>query len=98
MNYTTALFCEIDKYAIESYCAIHHTPKDLNVGDVSAVNASDVPDFNVMFGGSPFQDFSVAGLQGGGCLDVPPMRTPVQSAGSALYKAPVLPRLWKQCN
>lgn len=65
MNYKTALFCEFDKYAAESYCAVHGVDPSLNIGDITQADEKAVPDFNVMFGGSPCQDFSVAGKQGG---------------------------------
>lgn len=65
MIYKNALFCEFDKYAAESYCAIHGTDPALNIGDITKADEKSVPDFNVMFGGSPCQDFSVAGKQGG---------------------------------
>lgn len=65
-EYKTSLFCEIDKYAAESYCAIHGVDKSLNIGDITKADEHTVQDFNVMFGGSPCQDFSVAGKQGGG--------------------------------
>ena len=65
MNYQTALFCEFDKYAAESYCAVHGTDPALNIGDITQADEKNVPDFNVMFGGSPCQDFSIAGKQGG---------------------------------
>lgn len=69
-NYQTALFCEFDKYAAESYCAIHGVSPTLNIGDITKADEKSVPDFNTMFGGSPCQDFSVAGKQGGGCMDL----------------------------
>lgn len=65
MKYKLALFCDSDKYAAESYCAIHGADPHLNIGDITKADAKNVPDFNVMFGGSPCQDFSTAGLQGG---------------------------------
>ena len=65
MNYKTALFCEFDKYAAESYCAVHGVDPSLNIGDITKADEKTVPDFNVMFGGSPCQDFSIAGKQGG---------------------------------
>ena len=65
MNYKTALFCEFDKYAAESYCAVHGTDPALNIGDITKADEKSVPDFNVMFGGSPCQDFSISGKQGG---------------------------------
>lgn len=65
MNFKTSLFCEFDKYAAESYCAVHGTDPALNIGDITKADETKVPDFNTMFGGSPCQDFSVAGKQGG---------------------------------
>ena len=65
MKYTTSLFCEFDKYAAESYCAVHDTAPELNIGDITKADEKSVPDFNTMFGGSPCQDFSIAGKQGG---------------------------------
>ena len=65
MDYRTALFCEFDKYAAESYCAVHGVDPALNIGDITKADEKSVPDFNVMFGGSPCQDFSIAGKQGG---------------------------------
>lgn len=37
----------------------------LNIGDITKADEKSVPDFNTMFGGSPCQDFSIAGKQGG---------------------------------
>lgn len=65
MDYRTALFCEFDRYAAESYCAVHGVDPTLNIGDITKADEKVVPDFNVMFGGSPCQDFSIAGKQGG---------------------------------
>ena len=65
MDFKTALFCEFDKYAAESYCAVHGIDPALNIGDITKADEKMVPDFNTMFGGSPCQDFSVAGKQGG---------------------------------
>lgn len=65
MDYRTALFCEFDKYAAESYCAVHGVDPALNIGDITKADEKSVPDFNTMFGGSPCQDFSIAGKQGG---------------------------------
>ena len=38
MNFRLTNFCEIDKFAIESYSRIHDVNPDLNLGDVSMVN------------------------------------------------------------
>ena len=37
----------------------------LNLGDIIKADEKSAPDFNVMVGGSPCQDFSIAGKQGG---------------------------------
>ncbi|MGL5717273.1 MAG: DNA cytosine methyltransferase [Paraclostridium sp.] len=59
-------FSEIDKYAIQSYCAIHNVDPILNLGDVSNIDYSTLtikPD--LVTGGSPCQDFSVSGKNKG---------------------------------
>lgn len=48
-----ANFCEIDKYASKAYCAIHNESPDKNLGDITKVDEHDIPEFNVIFGGSP---------------------------------------------
>lgn len=58
-------FCEFDKYAIKSYCAIHGTSETLNLGDITKVDEMQIEPFNVICGGSPCQDFSLAGKQAG---------------------------------
>lgn len=58
-------FCEFDKYATKSYCAIHNVDESKNLGDITKVDETDLDDFNMICGGSPCQDFSVAGKQKG---------------------------------
>lgn len=58
-------FCEFDKYATQSYCAIHGTDESLNLGDITKVDETKLESFNMICGGSPCQDFSVAGKQKG---------------------------------
>lgn len=65
MNYELVNFCEFDKYATQSYCAIHNISEKKNLGDITKVNEKEISDFNMMVGGSPCQDFSVAGKQEG---------------------------------
>lgn len=58
-------FCEFDKYATRSYCAIHNVDESKNLGDITKVDENELDDFNMFCGGSPCQDFSVAGKQKG---------------------------------
>ena len=58
-------FCEFDKYATKSYCSIHNVDESLNLGDITKVDETKLKPFNMICGGSPCQDFSVAGKQKG---------------------------------
>lgn len=58
-------YCEFDKFAEQSYCAIHSTDASLNLGDITKVDETAIAPFNVICGGSPCQDFSLAGKQAG---------------------------------
>ena len=67
IDYELVNFCENDKYAIKSYCAIHDVDENLNLGDITKVSIENLPkDIDLITHGSPCQDFSVAGLQRGG--------------------------------
>ena len=54
---------EIDKYAIKAYEAIHGPTN--NLGDISKINPSDIPDHDLFTYSFPCQDLSVAGKQAG---------------------------------
>lgn len=56
-------FSEIDKYAISVYN--YHFPNHKSYGDISKIDWKTVPDFDLVVGGSPCQDLSVAGKQKG---------------------------------
>lgn len=58
-------FCEFDANATSSYCAIHNVDESLNLGDITKVDETKLEPFNMICGGSPCQDFSVAGKQKG---------------------------------
>lgn len=56
-------FSEIDKHA--SAVLRYHYPDIKNYGDISQIDWSTVPDFDLLVGGSPCQDFSIAGKRAG---------------------------------
>lgn len=57
---------EIDKAAIKAHDALFPEYKDRNYGDISKIDWSQVPDFELFTYSSPCTDFSNAGLQAGG--------------------------------
>ncbi len=52
-NWELVNFCEFDKYAVKSYCAIHNETEDKNLGDITKVDETKLKDFNMICGGSP---------------------------------------------
>lgn len=58
-NYEVVGISEIDKYAVQAYNAIHGNVK--NWGDVTAIDWTLVPDFDLLTWSSPCQDISNAG-------------------------------------
>ena len=56
-------YSEIDKYASSVY--EYHFKGAKNYGDITKINASELPEFDCLVGGFPCQAFSVAGKRGG---------------------------------
>lgn len=56
-------YSEIDKYAIQIYQS--KFPEHKNYGDITKINAKELPDFDLFVGGFPCQAFSIAGKRGG---------------------------------
>ena len=52
-GYELVNFCEFDKYAATSYCAIHGVDESLNLGDITKVDETKIAPFNMICGGSP---------------------------------------------
>jgi len=59
IKYDKYFASEIDKYAIQ--VTQHNYPETIQIGDVLNVRGSDLPQIDLMFGGSPCQGFSFAG-------------------------------------
>lgn len=63
--YELVAWSEIDKYAIQAHNAVYPYWADRNVGDMTVVDWSKVPDFDFLTYSTPCQSVSNAGLQHG---------------------------------
>ena len=91
LGYELVNFCEFDKFATTSYCAVHGVSEDLNLGDITKVDENNLKPFNFICGGSPCQDFSVAGKQAGSkwkCADCGNEYNPLTVHYSERHKCP----------
>ncbi len=64
INYEVVDYVEIDKYAVKSYNAIYN--ENFVPRDIQDYHYNDTKEIDLIFHGSPCQDFSVAGKQAGG--------------------------------
>jgi DNA (cytosine-5)-methyltransferase 1 len=91
IKYELINYCEFDKYASKAYSLIHNESEDKNLGDITKINEKNISDFNMMVGGSPCQDFSVAGKQEGAkwtCKDCNYEYNPLEAHYSTRDKCP----------
>lgn len=65
-DYELVAWAEIDKFAIQAHNAVYPQWADRNYGDISKIDWTQVPDFDLLTYSSPCQDFSNAGKQAGG--------------------------------
>lgn len=63
--FEVAYYCELDRFASASYHALHK-PQAKNLGDLTALDLDSLPYVDLLVGGTPCQDFSVAGKGAGG--------------------------------
>lgn len=52
-GYELVHFCELDKYATQSYCAVHGVDESKNLGDITKVDENALQPFTMICGGSP---------------------------------------------
>ena len=60
---------EIDKHAIK--VTKHNYPNTIHIGDVNLVDIDSLPKIDLLIGGSPCQDFSIAKTMDNSCNDIP---------------------------
>lgn len=60
-EYDLVGWSEIDKYAIQAHNILFPQYKDRNFGDISKIDWTQVPDFDLFTFSSPCQDFSQSG-------------------------------------
>lgn len=65
--YELVFFCEINNAAAKSFCAIHNVSEEKNLKDLTTLGESNLPKgLDLFIGGTPCQDFSLAGKSAGG--------------------------------
>ena len=66
IKYEVINYCEIDKYASKAYSLLHGISEDKNLGDITKIDTSSLPDdIDLVTYGFPCQDISLSGKQKG---------------------------------
>jgi len=65
MNAVCVGFSEIMPASIKTYRLLHNTNDEENYGDLTKINTSKLPDFDVLIAGFPCQTFSIIGQRKG---------------------------------
>lgn len=58
-------FSEIDKNAIKTYKSFFDVSKEIEFGDLTKINLSNLPNFDLLIAGFPCQSFSIVGKRAG---------------------------------
>ncbi len=53
-------FCEIDAYAVAAYRAMYETGEEAYYDDITRIDTTEMPDFDLLVGGLPCQPYSAA--------------------------------------
>jgi len=61
IKFDLKFFCENDKYASKAYSVIHNVSEDINLGNITTTDFSDLPELDVLVYSPPCQSFSIAG-------------------------------------
>lgn len=64
-DYDLVNYCEIDKYASKAYSILYDVDESLNLGDITKVDETKLPDFDLFTWSFPCTSLSVAGNQKG---------------------------------
>lgn len=65
MKYELINYCEFDKAAVQSFCAIHNENENKNLGDITKIDIEKLEQCDLITTGSPCQSFSFIGKQEG---------------------------------
>lgn len=65
IEYEVVGYSEIDKFASEAYSIIHNIPQNKNLGDVSKIDSKNIPEYDILVGGSPCTNISSVGNRTG---------------------------------